>query len=300
MSRRIALLSAIALCACSQKEAAKPDTTAAAPAGAASGTASSAAFDPATHTATVHAKDFAFDAPASISGGWTTFHLINDGPNLHHLQIVRLDSSKTAADLEAAMKNPGPPPRWAVFLGGPNAPNPGASSDAMVDMQPGNYVLLCLVDIPGKVPHFAKGMVRPLTVTAASGTPAAEPNADVTLTLSDYKFDATGPMTTAGNHTVKLVNKGPQPHEVEIIRLAPGKTMKDFGEFMQKAYASDKMDGPPPGDAIGGIAALVPGGTEYFTANFTPGNYAMICFLPDAKDGKPHVDHGMVKEFTVK
>jgi hypothetical protein len=32
----------------------------------------------------------------------------------------------------------------------------------------------------------------------------------------------------------------------------------------------------------------------------TPGNYVMLCFLPDAKDGKPHLDHGMVKEFTVK
>jgi hypothetical protein len=300
MNRSITLfVSAIALCACSQKEAAKQDSPAAAQAGAAPA-ASHGGFDPASHTATIHAKDFAFDAPDSIGGGWTTFHLVNDGPNLHHVQIVRLDSSKTAADLDAALKNPSaPPPRWAVFLGGPNAPNPGASSDAMIDMQPGNYVLLCMVDIPGKVPHFAKGMVRPLTVTAASGTPAAEPNADVTVTLSDYKFDATGPMTTAGNHTIKLVNKGPQPHEVEIVRLAPGKTMKDFGDFMAKAYA-DKVDGPPPGDAIGGITGLIPGATQYFTANLTPGNYAMICFLPDAKDGKPHVDHGLVKEFTVK
>jgi len=95
------------------------------------------------------------------------------------------------------------------------------------------------------------------------------------------------------------VNSGPQPHEVEVIRLAPGKTMKDFGEFMAKAYA-DKVDGPPPGDGLGGITAMIPGATEYFTANLTPGNYVMICFVPDAKDGKPHSDHGMVKEFTVK
>ncbi len=307
MYRPIALaVATIALCACSQKEAAKPDSSAVAQA---SKPANASGFDPATHTATIHAKDFSFDAPDAISAGWTTFHLINDGPNLHHVQLVRLDSGKTAADLQAAMKNPGPPPRWAVFVGGPNAPNPGASSDAVINLQPGNYVMLCLVDIPGKVPHFAKGMVRPFTVTAASGTPAAEPNPDIALVLTDYKFDAGGAPVTiadgktvipAGNHTFKFVNSGPQPHEVEIIRLAPGKTMKDFGDFMQKAYASEKMDGPPPGDAIGGIAAAVPGTTEYFTANLTPGNYFMICFVPDAKDGKPHSDHGMVKEFTVK
>lgn len=293
MYRQIALaLATIALCACSQKEVAKDSSV------AQEGSASHAGFDPATHTATVHTKDFSFDAPESVPAGWTTFHLVNDGPNLHHVQLVRLDGGKTVQDLAAALKNPGPPPTWAVFAGGPNAPSAGASVDATINLQPGNYAMLCAVDIPGHVPHFAKGMLRPLTVTAASGTPAAEPNADVTISESDYKFDLPANLS-AGNHTFKIVNSGPQPHEVEIIRLAPGKTMKDFGEFMAKAYA-DKVDGPPPGDGIGGIAAMIPGGTEYFTANLTAGNYVMICFVPDMTDGKAHADHGMVKEFTVK
>jgi len=297
MYRPIALaVATIALCACSQKEAAKPDSAAVAQSAA---PAAAHGFDPATHTATVHAKDFSFDAPDSLPGGWTTFHLINDGPNFHHIQLVRLDSGKTVQDLGATMKDPNTPlPRWAVFVGGPNAPSPGSASDATVNLQPGNYALICVVDIPAHVPHAAKGMVRPLTVTAASGTPAAEPSADVTITESDYKFDIPASIA-AGNHTFKVVNSGPQAHEVEIIRLAPGKTMKDFGEFMAKAYA-DKVDGPPPGDGLGGITAMIPGGTEYFTANMTPGNYVMICFVPDMKDHKPHSDHGMVKEFTVK
>ena len=169
MYRPIALaVATVALCACSQKEAAKPDSAAVAQA---ANPAASRGFDPATHTATVHAKDFSFEAPDSIPSGWTTFHLINDGPNFHHIQLVRLDSGKTLQDLDAAMKNPGPPPRWAVFVGGPNAPSPNSSVDATLNLQPGNYAMLCMVDIPGHVPHAAKGMVRPLTVTAASGTP---------------------------------------------------------------------------------------------------------------------------------
>jgi uncharacterized cupredoxin-like copper-binding protein len=292
MYRSIALaVATIALCACSPKEAAKQDSSVAQSGGAARG-----GFDPATHTVTVHAKDFAFDAPDSVPSGWTTFHLVNDGPNFHHVQLVRLDSGKTVQDLGAAMKSG--PPRWAVFVGGPNAPSPNGTSDATLNLQPGNYAMICMVDIPGHVPHVAKGMVRPLTVTAASGAPAAEPTADVTISESDYKFDLPANIS-AGNHTFKVVNSGPQPHELEIIRLAPGKTMKDFGDFMAKAYA-DKVDGPPPGDGIGGIAAMIPGGTEYFTANLTPGNYVLICFVPDMKDGKAHMDHGMVKEFTVK
>src|SRR5512146_1446003 len=138
---RIAILGAAALCACSQKEAAKPDTAPVAQAGAVA--ASQASFDPTTRVAVVHAKDFAFDAPDSITAGWTTFHLVNDGPNLHHIQIVRLDSGKTAADFGAAMqasaKNHTAPPNWIVFAGGPNAPSPKAEAEATVNMEPGNY-----------------------------------------------------------------------------------------------------------------------------------------------------------------
>src|SRR4029077_1231434 len=107
-------------------------------------------------------------------------------------QLVRLDSGKTAADLSAAFKNPGPPPRWAVFVGGPNAPNPGAESDGTVDLLPGNYAFICLVDIPGGVPHAAKGMIHGFTVTPSSANAGTEPTADQTVTLADYTFGMKG------------------------------------------------------------------------------------------------------------
>jgi len=291
------------LCACSQKEAAKPDSAPVAQAGGATPAAPSlASFDPATHVAIVHGKDFSFDAPDSITAGWTTIHFVNDGPSLHHLQIVRLDSGKTVADfgaaMEAAGKNHTAPPSWIVMAGGPNAPNPTGESNATLDMQPGNYVLICFVDIPNHVPHFTKGMIRPLKVTAASGAASAEPTADVTIALADYAFTVTGPLT-AGKHTFKVSNTGPQEHEVEVFRLAPGKTVKDFNGYVQQAYAGT-TSGPPPFDAIGGIAAEPKGAGEYFTADITPGNYLLICFVSDAKDGKPHVEHGMIKEISVK
>jgi hypothetical protein len=30
------------------------------------------------------------------------------------------------------------------------------------------------------------------------------------------------------------------------------------------------------------------------------GEYGIICFDPDAKDGKPHLAHGMIKQLSVK
>lgn len=285
------------LAACSAKDAAKTDTTTPAQAAAPATPASMGSFDPATHVAVVHAKDFSFDAPDSVTAGWTTFHFVNDGPALHHAQLVRLDSGKTAAELpaalDAAFKAHAAPPKWMVEVGGPNAADPGTSTDATMNLEPGQYAFLCFVDIPDHVMHFTKGMVRGLKVTAGATAAAPEPTSDVVVNLSDYAFTVQGALT-AGKHTFKLVNKGPQAHEFEIIRLAPGKTTKDMIAFFTK------MDGPPPGNALGGVAGFMSGTTAYTTVDLTPGNYLLICFVPDAKDGKTHFEHGMTKEFTVK
>src|SRR5262249_39889711 len=148
------------------------------------------------------------------------------------------------------------------------------------------YAIICLVDIPGHVAHFDKGMIHVLKVAPATAAPAAEPTADVTLSLADYKFETTGPLTTAGAHTFKVSNTGPQPHEVEIVRFAPGKTMKDLAAFMGEAMSPKGPSGPPPGDLIGGVSAGMPKQISYFTTNLTPGKYAMLCFISDMKDGK--------------
>jgi len=264
------------LAACAKQEQAKPAAGAAAAA---------------PTVVTIHAKDFAYVAPDSIAAGWVTFHLINDGPDLHHATIFRLDSGKTATDLEAALKTPGPIPMWAVALGGPNAPAPGQSFDATVSLTPGNYLMVCFVDIPGGVPHFVKGMVHPFTVTPSTVATAA-PVPDDSIALQDYGFVFSKPLTT-GHHEFAVTNIAQQPHEMEIVKLAPGKTAEDVVAWIQKPV------GPPPGDPIGGAAFQAPGTTEYLSVDFTAGNYLFICFVPDAKDGKPHFMHGMMHTETL-
>src|SRR5206468_8700958 len=89
---------------------------------------------------TVHAKDFSFDAPKTIPAGMTSFKLVNDGKNLHHLSIMKLEEGRTFADLQAAMKVQGPPPKWIVAVGGPNAAVPGGSVEATLNLEAGSYV----------------------------------------------------------------------------------------------------------------------------------------------------------------
>ena len=239
----------------------------------------------------VSGEDFKFDAPDVISAGMTQFVFTNKGPALHHLAILKLNGDKTIDDLQAALANPGPMPSWVKEYGGANAPVPGEDSNVTLNMTPGNYALICFVDIGGP-PHFAKGMVRPLKVVPSKKV-AAAPAASVIMTLFDYNFKLSGPIR-AGTRTIRVRNMGKQHHEVQLVQLAPGKTVKEVLDWL------GKPEGPPPGKAIGGVAGMEPGMTEYFTASFTPGKYGLICFLPDAKDGKPHLAHGMVQEITVK
>jgi len=240
----------------------------------------------------VTGEDFKFNAPDVIPAGLTEFRFLNKGPSLHHMTIIKLGANKTIDDLRAAFANPGPPPAWAKIMGGPNAADTGLESNATLMLEPGNYALVCFVDLGGP-PHFAKGMVRPLRVVPAK-VADTRPKADLTATLIDYSFRLSSPIR-AGTHTIRVHNAASQDHEVQLIELAAGKTLGDLMAWLSK------MEGPPPGKAVGGVAGMAPGLNEYFTADFSSGTrYVLICFIPDAKDGKPHFAHGMAQQITVR
>jgi hypothetical protein len=236
-------------------------------------------------------RDFSFDAPDVLPAGLTEFRFLNKGPSLHHMALLKLAGAKTVDDVRAAFAKPGPMPAWIKEVGGPNAGAPGVESNATLMLEPGNYALICFVDLGGP-PHFTKGMLKGLRVVPNKTASAPRPGADVTATLFDYGFRLSQPVKS-GTRTVRVYNGGKQHHEVELVQLAPGATPASVLQWMEK------MQGPPPGKALGGVAGIGPGQSEYFTADFTKGKYALICFLPDAKDGKPHFAHGMIQEITV-
>ena len=283
------LVAAAALAACnhSTPDAKTTDsTTAAAP----------AAAPAAPNVLTITATDYAFDAPAQTPAGFTTIRVVDNGKEVHQAALLRIEQGKSYADFADALKTAkpdSPPPSWVVTAGGPNPPMPNGTAESMQYLAPGTYAIVCFVPSPDGTPHIAKGMMRELTVTPSSAAAAAAPNADATVTLADYTFTTSAPLTP-GHNVVRVTNSGPQPHEIVLVHLQPGKTGADFAKWAMS------MKGPPPGALEGGVAAMAPGDTIYFPADLTPGNYAFVCFVPDVKDGKPHMAHGMVQDFEVK
>lgn len=232
-------------------------------------------------------NDYAFDAPTTIPAGATTFRGVNAGKEFHHANLIRLDQGKRATDLLAAMREPGPLPAWAVLMGGPLF-----DSEVTINLAPGTYAWWCFIPSPDGVPHFAKGMVREFTVTPTA-SPRPMPAADITVTMRDYGWDFSAPLK-AGKQVVRVVNAPGQPHEIVIARLAPGKSAMDVAMF------AEKPEGPPPFEAMFGSVGQQTGEVSLFALDLAPGRYAILCFLPDGKDGKPHFLHGMHTEVTVR
>ncbi len=245
------------------------------------------------HDLVVRAADYSFAARDTVPAGLTALRLENDGKEMHHVQLVRIGQGHTFEEFVTSAEGGNPLPDWVTPVGGPNASTPKDHAQIVVGLAPGQYAMLCFITSPGdRTPHYAKGMMRSLVVREAKGPEAQEPVADGHIILKDYSFTVT-PALKSGRHTLRIENAATQPHEVVIARLAPGKTVNDLMDWLKDE------DSPPPGEPAGGATALAPAAVNYLTADFAAGNYVLLCFVPDASDGRPHLAHGMLSEFRV-
>ena len=122
---------------------------------------------------------------------------------------------------------------------------------------------------------------------------AAEVKAETTA--SDFNFLGLDNLGT-GKTTIQMTNAGPQPHELTILKLENGYT----ADQLKADIASETGPAGPPITDAGGIGALTKGLKGYVTVDLAAGDYALVCFVPDATTGAPHAALGMVKGITVK
>jgi hypothetical protein len=239
------------------------------------------------------ASDYSFNAPATLPSGIVTIRLTNHGQEPHHGQLLRLNDGVSFDQFTAALQSEG---EGALQLttgeGGPGTTDPHNASEVTLDLKPGTYALVCFIAGEDGVPHIAKGMLKPITVTESSSL-AAAPEIKGTFTMKDFSFDMPDTLPV-GEANYRVVNSGAQEHELNVVKLAPGKSAQDLLAW-EKAPA-----GPPPFESAGGINAFSANGSGYMKLSLQPGTYVAVCHVPDPASGVPHIHLGMYKQFTVK
>lgn len=239
-----------------------------------------------------------FEPLEDVTAGPAQLNLVNEGMEPHHVQLLKLNEGVTMDDVGAALAtgNPGALFEIGSMAGGTGVVDPGSEStaDALVDLEEGTYVMLCFIEGPDGVPHLAKGMVEAFEVGPADGDVAELPEPDVTVNLVDFGFDA-DELPSSG--IVEVVNTSDaQAHEMVLLRLAEGKNAQDVGAFFEGAASE-----PPPFSGVGGMQALMPGASQLLVMeDAEPGEYLMICQIPDPADGVPHAAKGMALPATVE
>jgi uncharacterized cupredoxin-like copper-binding protein len=261
-------------------------------------TTTTAEAAPADTGPTIEGKEFSFVVPTDLKAGTSTLSFKNTGQQIHAFNIQKVDGVHTLEEVTKAVSaEDAPPPEWLTSAGG-TVLDSGKDREYTGTFEAGNYAISCPIpnqsqDADAGKPHAALGMVALFAV--APGTEGGSfPQEDTTITAKDYGWSGTDTLT-AGEHTVKFVNSGPEDHELVAFKLAPGKKAKDVADF----FGEDAAPGPPPFTGIPALVAPLKAGQQaVLSADIEPGDYGLFCFVGNQKG--PHFAQWMIADITIK
>ncbi|MBD3926925.1 hypothetical protein IEZ26_20060 [Nocardioides cavernae] len=173
-----------------------------------------------------------------------------------------------------------------TLLGGTGATRDKAGK-LVLDLEPGTYYGL-------ETNRFGAPWT-PFTV-AGVDTGATMPSG-ATLKAVDSTKWAKEPASIPRSGWLRFKNRADQNHFIILAKLARGKTIDDFDDFIKDE------SGPPPIDPRFGLdsGALSPGHDMAMKYRLPKGNYVLTCFWPDASmKGMPHAFMGMYRVVTVR
>ena len=248
------------------------------------------------NTLDVEMVDYAYKTKGAPRSGLVTVNSSNAGTEWHMAGFGLLKRGKTVAQLVAALREQGGPGAGegeegeqdrdptAEFidkeLGAPgHVLQPGQSQSLTVNLEPGNYVMLCFLPTEGEgTPHLAKGMVAGFEVARAEAA-AEEPEAVAEVTLAD-DAEPTGIPTSlqSGKHTFKLTATGTKGKDFGVGQLKPGQPSDPttFDRYFETEF--EKEGGPAkgaatraPGTLFGTTFEIEPDQSVWMTVELKPG-----------------------------
>lgn len=273
----------------------------------------------------ITAGDYAFAAPDTIPAGWVTFRMSNRGRESHHFHLDRLPEGRTVAEWREAFEHPTDSilrleaegemdpadvpgafgealPEWGYpenleTRGGVGLVGPGRTGQATHRVDPGQYVMICVIDAPGGRIHASLGMVEGLVVVGSSVERSpSEP--DATVRGAGREIRMVRPLSS-GTRTVEFrveevpggLRSGTDGHySVWLARLDDATSTSDVSAW--------DYENPAPYESLGGFEYLPPDEVAYVTADLQPGRYAWVWFYRgmDLSGG----DEPLVKAFHVE
>jgi hypothetical protein len=116
----------------------------------------------------------------------------------------------------------------------------------------------------------------------------------LTITATDFRLAA--PATASSGLTrIRLVNRGSEGHQAALVRMKDGHTSAQFLGALSQGFGASRRHGT----FVGGPNAAAPGQTAEATSTLRAGHYLVVCLIPSASDGTPHVMKGMLTELDV-
>jgi hypothetical protein len=254
----------------------------------------------------VKASEYTYQFNGHAKSGWTEITFQNAGVENHMMDVIQLKPGVTAKQLKAAALSedqsgfekiaaPGASPDGVP--GTPDLLSPKQRTTTMTQLPAGHYGVLCFLPAPDGSPHVAHGMVKVFDVAKAKSSlkPPTSGVIDTTITDSAITF----PTENIGrNFTAKVTNTGTTLHDFTLVKINAGKTIDDVKGYFDALFNGQKPAGEAPGELVGGISGITPGGTAYLTQTLPAGHYGYASTQGDA----PNDDFtkGLKGEFDVK
>lgn len=111
---------------------------------------------------------------------------------------------------------------------------------------------------------------------------------------------AANPKRIPRRGVLRFVNRSDVPHFIELAKLAPGKTVADFREWIEGAQQGEQSP-PPIMMNVGASTGVISGGERMsFRYRLPRGRYVLTCWWPMSDmGGMPHAFMGMYRGIRV-
>jgi hypothetical protein len=243
----------------------------------------------------ISVDDAGFTLPDGAVAGRTLMTVRNTGSSELHFFATRIPDDVTDEQVDAEMQSESEedPPWFDMttlrFLGTPDWPAAGGQAQGAVDLLAGRWIFID--PIGGR-------NVAILVVTEGTPAPAAEPDADVAITMQEMTFSGLDAPLPAGPHVWRITNNGALEHEIAIVSVPDGTTNEDVVGMIGDMLSGDA---PPSVFApVGGQGIASKGVTSWQAWDLPAGTYAAVCMSPmPGTEFEPHALEGMVQVFTV-